>query len=45
MVDKRFLGGSNTGQKDADGYPTDLDLSLDMIRVFVTNDRAGLYGK
>lgn len=44
MVDKGFIGGAGTGKKDADGRPADLDLSIDMIRVFVTNDRAGLYG-
>ena len=41
MVNKGFLGGS--GAKDDNGNPTELDLSLDMIRVFVINDRAGLY--
>lgn len=41
MVDKGLLTGS--GLKDAGGYPADLDLSLDMLRVFVINDRAGLY--
>ena len=35
MIDKGLLGG--TSGKDS------LDLSLDMIRVFVINDRAGLY--
>lgn len=28
---------------DADGNPTDMDLSHDMVRVFVVNDRAGIY--
>ena len=28
---------------DADGNPADMDLSMDMIRVFVIHDRAGLY--
>ena len=41
MINKGYLGGS--GAKDADGNPIELDLSLDMIRVFVINDRAGLY--
>lgn len=41
MIEKGLLGGS--GEKDADGNPIDLDLSLDMLRVFVVNDRAGLY--
>ena len=41
MINKGFLGGS--GAKDANGNPTELDLSIDMIRIFVINDRAGLY--
>ena len=28
---------------DEDGFPTDLDLSMDMLRILVWNDRAGLY--
>jgi len=44
MVKKGFIGGSGKA-KDKNGFPADLDLSIDMIRVFVTNDRAGLYGK
>ena len=43
MVDKGFIGGSGTA-KDENDRPADLDLSIDMIRVFVTNDRAGVYG-
>ena len=35
MIDKGLLGG--TGGKDS------LNLSMDMVRVFVVNDRAGLY--
>ena len=42
MVDKGIIGGSGKA-KDANGRPADLDLSVDMVRVFVTNDRAGLY--
>lgn len=42
MVDKGFIGGAGT-KKDENNRPADLDLSMDMIRVFVTNDRAGLY--
>lgn len=42
MADKGIIGGSG-GAKDENGRPADLDLSIDMIRVFVTNDRAGLY--
>ena len=34
LIDKKLLGGDGAS----------LDLSLDMVRVFVTNDRAGLYG-
>lgn len=41
MVDKGLLTGG--GLKDAGGYPADLDLSMDMLRIFVINDRAGLY--
>lgn len=43
MVDKGFIGGAGTA-KDENNRPADLDLSIDMIRVFVTNDRAGVYG-
>lgn len=42
LVDKGYLGGSGKA-KDANGRPADLDLSIDMIRLFVVNDRAGLY--
>lgn len=42
LVDKGHLGGAGK-VKDANGRPADLDLSLDMIRVFVIEDRAGLY--
>ena len=41
MIEKGYLGGN--GLKDAAGLPMDLDLSLDMIRMFVINARAGLY--
>ena len=43
MIDKGLLGGG--GNKDADGSPVDLDLSIDMIRMFVINDRAGVYDR
>lgn len=44
MAKKSFISG--TGKvKDENGLPADLDLSLDMVRMFVTNDKAGLYGK
>lgn len=42
MIDKGYLKGSGTAN-DENGLPADLDLSLDMIRVFVAHDRAGLY--
>lgn len=45
MVDGGFIGGSGTGAQDEDGRPADLDLSSDMIRVFVASDRAGLYDR
>lgn len=45
MVDGGFIGGCGTGTKDENNQSADLDLSMDMIRVFVTNDRAGLYEK
>lgn len=45
MVDGGFIGGTGSGAKDENNRPADLDLSIDMIRVFVTNDRAGLYDK
>lgn len=34
-----------TGERDAEGYPTDLNLSEDALRILVINDRMGLYGK
>lgn len=33
------------GKKDAEGNPADMDLSKDMLRVLVINDRAGVYGE
>ena len=42
LWDKGYLNGSGT-VKDGNGRPADLDLSLDMIRLFVINDNAGLY--
>lgn len=42
MVDKGIIGGAGMA-KDENNRPADLNLSIDMIRVFVTNDRAGLY--
>lgn len=43
-IDKLIRAGALTGTSgwyDGDGYPTGLDLSEDMIRVFVILDRAG----
>lgn len=34
-----------TAEKDAQGYPVTLDLSMDMIRLLIINDRCGLYDK
>ena len=42
LVDNGFLQGSG-GAKDKDGRPADLDLSIDMVRLLVIHDRAGLY--
>lgn len=44
MIDNGFIRGGG-GKKDENGRPADLDLSIDMLRVFVTNDRAGLYDR
>ena len=44
LVRHGSLGGS-TGKKDSQGLPTGLDLSGDMLRVFVTMDREGACGK
>ena len=41
LIDKKALTGH--GKKDANGKPADLDLSEDMLRTFVINDRMGLY--
>ena len=45
LVDAKLLLGTGTGAKDENNRPADLDLSMDMILVFITNDRAGLYDK
>lgn len=42
MVEKGLIKGSGTSY-DENNIPADMDLSLDMIRIFVTNDRAGVY--
>lgn len=45
-VEKLIKAGGirGSGQKDIQGRPADMDLSLDMLRMLVVNDRAGLYG-
>lgn len=43
MIDKDFIAGG--GKKDANGDPADMDLSMDMIRIFVINNAAGLYDR
>lgn len=42
LCEKKYLNG-NGGPKDKDGYPADLDLSHDMVRILVVNDNAGMY--
>lgn len=42
LIGRGCLKG-NGGERDADGLPADLDLSEDMIRILVINDRAGVY--
>ena len=44
LVDKGFLNGSG-GSKDENGRPADLDLSVDMLRILVIQDRAGMFGQ
>lgn len=44
LIGRGCLKG-NGGKRDADGLPADLDLSEDMIRLLVINDRAGVYDK
>ena len=43
LCDRGLLGGTG-GASDRDGRPANLDLSLDMARLLVINDRAGVYG-
>lgn len=42
LIEKGYLSGSG-GAKDSEGMPADLDLSLDMIRILVIEDRAGVF--
>ncbi len=44
LIERGFLKGTG-GKPDKDGYPTGLDLSADMVRLLVINDRAGVYDK
>lgn len=44
MVKRGFISRAGKA-KDENGLSADLDLSLDMVRMFVTNDKAGLYRK
>lgn len=47
IIRKLTLKGiiNGRGVKDENGDPADLDLSYDMIRIYVSNDRAGLYDR
>lgn len=42
LMDKKVLVGGGV-DVDPQGYPADLDLSLDMVKMLCINDRAGLY--
>ena len=42
LMDKRVLVGSG-GKKDPQGYPADLDLSLDMLKLLSVLDRAEVF--
>ncbi len=42
LIDRGFLRGTVV-KRDKEGYPTGLDLSEDMVRLLVINDRAGVY--
>lgn len=42
LIEKGVIKGSGT--KDKFGRPADMDLSRDMLRLLVWNDRAGIYG-
>lgn len=43
LIDRKALVGN--GAPDGQGEPTDLDLSVDMLRLLVIQDRAGVFGK
>ena len=42
LIAKKAIQGG--GKKDENGYPADMDLSRDMLRLLTFNDRAGAYG-
>lgn len=42
LIKAKALGGT-TGKRDAEGNPEGLNLSEDMLRTFVVNDRMGVY--
>lgn len=44
LIEAGALTGKS-GRYDENGYPTGLDLTEDMLRVFVVSDRMGAYGK
>lgn len=44
LIDGGMLQGSG-GARDEDGRPADLNLSIDMVRLLVIHDRAGVYDK
>lgn len=44
IVDNGYLFGRDDS-KDENGRPASLDLSDDMLRIYVTNERAGVYDK
>ena len=41
LIEKGYLRGN--GSTNEKNEPTDLDLSVDMLRILVINDRAGLF--
>ena len=43
LINKGYING-RSGIRDEQGKPADLDLSEDMLRLLVINDRAGNYG-
>ena len=43
MIDRGMISGTGTGKKDADGYPADLSLPYDTMRMLVILDRVVQY--